>query len=205
MARRRGPQSSFLASRAPASRSRARGAAPARILISPRSSSSRCTSSLHARHRVGLAVRALGASAVCCRAKLSWSGLRHQLAWLSYRASAPGRARRAACSARFGQAIRSCARSSTPTSLRVADAAKDGQLPPRTIWNVLGVTPRVAMCGPFRQGGRYLGLSSSRTRSAGRRSTTPRPTRSTTSASNSPSSSRIARLCSRRTPIFPPQ
>jgi hypothetical protein len=44
-----------------------------------------------------------------------------------------------------------------PTSLRVGDAAKDGRFASE-IWNVLGVTPRVALCGPVRQGGRYLGL-----------------------------------------------
>jgi hypothetical protein len=44
-----------------------------------------------------------------------------------------------------------------PTSLRVGDAAADGRFTSE-IWSVLGVTPRVAMCGAVRQGGRYLGL-----------------------------------------------
>ena len=44
-----------------------------------------------------------------------------------------------------------------PTSLRFKDVAADGRFTSE-IWNVLGVTPRVAMCGAVRQGGRYLGL-----------------------------------------------
>jgi hypothetical protein len=44
-----------------------------------------------------------------------------------------------------------------PTSLRVADAGEDGRFGSE-VWRTLGVTPRVAMCGPVRQGGRYLGL-----------------------------------------------
>jgi len=44
-----------------------------------------------------------------------------------------------------------------PTSLRVTDAAKDGRFTGE-VWDVLRVTPRVAMCGAVRRGGRDLGL-----------------------------------------------
>jgi GAF domain-containing protein len=44
-----------------------------------------------------------------------------------------------------------------PGSIAIHDAQKDTRvLGPR--WEALGITPKRALCGPVRQGGRYLGL-----------------------------------------------